>query len=193
MARWHWIVWPFILLQLVKPAMVWGGSMFRQQPVSIDTGNTLDILQPVASLGLGVWFAWCLPLIWAYDPASLKKVISGDIAPRRVAKWMGFATQLFPVIPLLFTVIMATLVFAELGKPEWFEHVVWLVISLVMLLVSLLISRRVHAVVSLEFPRRVALLGLCFGCGYNLTATAGSNCPECGRRNQSVEPPRPKP
>lgn len=122
-----------------------------------------------------------------------KKMISGDIAPRRVAKWMRFATQLLPVIPLLFTVIMATLVFAELGKPEWFENVVWLVFSLVMLLVSLLISRRVHAVVSLEFPRRVALLGLCFGCGYNLTAAAGSNCPECGRRNQSVEPPRPKP
>jgi len=187
LARWQWVVWPFILLQLIGPTVTWTGSLINQQPTPFNAPRAVSVLPVVGSIGLCVWFAWCQPLVWAYDPASVKKISNGQIAPKRLAWWLNVAPRIMPVAPFAFAVAMAVLVVVDFGEKAWPAHVAWLIGMLIALALAVRISRGVCAVVLREFPRRVSMLGLCFGCGYNVSASAGPNCPECGRPMARVD------
>ncbi|MEM7625530.1 MAG: hypothetical protein AAF333_07880 [Planctomycetota bacterium] len=173
---------------MARPIIAWIGFQFHQKPTLFIEPPVLGVLQAMGLLGLLIWYAWCQPLVWAYDPASGKKISSGQIAPKRLAWWLDIVPRLAPFIPFVFPAVMVVLSVIDFGNREWHQHVAWLFVTLGAAAVFIWISHHVRTAIKIEFPRRLSMLGLCFGCGYNVSASKGISCPECGRPIDWVEP-----
>ncbi|MEM6459378.1 MAG: hypothetical protein AAF710_08325 [Planctomycetota bacterium] len=194
LARWSWIIWPLLILICLESLITWFGSLIAGQPFRNRGENALEVVRFIAIMGFCAWYAWCQPLIWAYDPSSQIQVTNGKVSPSRIKKILNYS----PLSGLFFAgisvVVMGIAVVVDFGSPQWTADLTGFCVALIALPVAYRITKHVRRTTRREFPRRLALLGVCSGCGYNLCGISGPVCPECGRPldpEVPVEPPPP--
>ncbi|MEO0514424.1 MAG: hypothetical protein AAF086_03910 [Planctomycetota bacterium] len=178
LSRWSWILWLVIAMMFAPTIVRWVYRFIMGTAVPDRLEGSAEIFWMVGIYGLVIWSCWCQPLIFAYDPWSNKKM------RHRAPKSLLWITQLGPLIGLV-TVVMVmvfltTAVVVEWDTPEALMFLAWLFFVVLLLPFALYATRRVRQNCRRKFRRRVALLNLCFDCGYDLRATEAACCPECG-------------
>lgn len=144
----------------------------------------------IAAMVTVLWFGIAQPLVWAHDPLSWNhRLTLGQSKPRSFRIWLN-ALPWIPVFVLGLTALLFAAVFFFGASPDRKRYGLSRPLCVVAALpVFWWISFWVRGICMVEFQRRIALLQLCFNCGYKISDTIEPSCPECGWQIASVEAP----
>jgi len=162
LSRWTWIVWVFMMCYLIPIGVTWVYRWILQEPMPVGLSEAI------------IWFMWCQPLVFAYDPLNIKKL--NYRSPRQIAWMIRLPPFVGFLLPIMSMAVMSVAVVVEWGGPEWSIHLLGLGLSIVLIPVIYVLSRWVRQTCRREFRRRVALLNLCYDCGYDLRVAEGAEC-----------------